>query len=212
MWAIKVCLRRKYWRDSIHGGLLFHECTNIGNGWHPHVHALVDARWIEAARLEKEISELLGWPVGIDPKRCNNALGGLRYCLGYVKKSPDIYRVDGMKFNKLRKLGKSAQYAEFGECAKRKEQYDKAYKGVRTVVPFGNMYGIEKAEKKPLACSECGCCTWISEYGVRNMIEYGVEYSPRERKVRQSERAGPVGRRFVAEILAEVTCQSSMEN
>ena len=37
---------RKLWKDTVQGGCAAVEVTNKGNGWHPHLHALVDCRWL----------------------------------------------------------------------------------------------------------------------------------------------------------------------
>lgn len=38
--------RRKLIRDKIIGGVATFEITNCGNGWHPHLHAIADCRWL----------------------------------------------------------------------------------------------------------------------------------------------------------------------
>ncbi len=37
---------RKLWKDTVAGGCAAVEVTNKGKGWHPHLHALVDCRWL----------------------------------------------------------------------------------------------------------------------------------------------------------------------
>lgn len=39
--------RTKWWKArKVKGGVACFEVTNKGNGWHPHLHALVDCRWL----------------------------------------------------------------------------------------------------------------------------------------------------------------------
>ena len=38
--------RRKLVRDKVKSGIVGFEVTNKGNGWHPHIHALLDCRWL----------------------------------------------------------------------------------------------------------------------------------------------------------------------
>lgn len=38
--------RRKLIREKVAGGIIGWEITNKGNGWHPHMHALIDCRWL----------------------------------------------------------------------------------------------------------------------------------------------------------------------
>jgi len=37
---------RRLWKDTVRGGVAAIEITNIGNGWHPHLHAFVDCQWL----------------------------------------------------------------------------------------------------------------------------------------------------------------------
>jgi hypothetical protein len=37
---------RKLWKSRVRGGLAAVEITNIGNGWHPHLHAVLDCQWL----------------------------------------------------------------------------------------------------------------------------------------------------------------------
>jgi hypothetical protein len=38
--------RRKLIRDRVVSGVVGYEVTNKGKGWHPHIHALLDCRWL----------------------------------------------------------------------------------------------------------------------------------------------------------------------
>jgi hypothetical protein len=38
--------RRKLIREKVKGGVAGFEVTNKGNGWHPHIHAVMDCRWL----------------------------------------------------------------------------------------------------------------------------------------------------------------------
>jgi hypothetical protein len=51
--------RRKFARDW-RGGFYSLEVTNEGRGWHLHLHALIDANWIDAATLATEWSKVTG--------------------------------------------------------------------------------------------------------------------------------------------------------
>lgn len=37
---------RKFWKETVRGGVASIEVTNIGNGWHPHLHAVIDCQWL----------------------------------------------------------------------------------------------------------------------------------------------------------------------
>lgn len=38
--------RRVIWKNQVKGGVAALEVTNKGNGWHPHIHALIDCEWL----------------------------------------------------------------------------------------------------------------------------------------------------------------------
>lgn len=38
--------RRKLIAEKVKGGVVGIEVTNIGNGWHPHLHAIIDCQWL----------------------------------------------------------------------------------------------------------------------------------------------------------------------
>lgn len=37
---------RKLWKSCTRGGIAAVEVTNIGNGWHPHIHSVIDSPWL----------------------------------------------------------------------------------------------------------------------------------------------------------------------
>ena len=202
--AVKKVLRRKHWRESIKGGVVFAETTNIGHGWHPHMHGLVDSSWIDPVRLAEEMTQTLGWSVKVHVKRWKSGEDVIRYCLGYLKKAPDIFRCDGLA--KKQSVGKK-KYVQYEEIVKRKRVFDEAHKGLRTVLAFGSLYGLPKPEKKPLECPECGGCRWVTDIAIANMIspknKSGDEfYRPRRKKF--SETRAPVTFARREEILAQV--------
>ena len=43
--------QRSFWTHHVNGGAYVIEITNIGNGWHVHLHVIIEARWIPWKRL-----------------------------------------------------------------------------------------------------------------------------------------------------------------
>ena len=160
--ALKKLFRRKYYQDLVRGGLLAIEVTNTGNDWHPHAHVLLDADYLPQQKLDKDWKQLTGGMVDIRARAPEHALP---YMLKYVGKAPDIYRTDQNKGFK--------RYCSPDERIEREIEYNAAMKGVRTVQPFGTLYGKEKPVKPVLTCSTCGGTDWISEWGLQSMIDEG---------------------------------------
>lgn len=44
--ALRRMRQRKWWAESVRGGVASIEITNTGRGWHPHIHAVIDCRWL----------------------------------------------------------------------------------------------------------------------------------------------------------------------
>lgn len=168
--ALKRLFRRKYYQNLVRGGLLALEVTNTGNGWHPHAHVLLDADYLPQQKLDKDWKKLTGGMVDIRARTPQNALP---YMLKYVGKAPDIYRTDQNKGLK--------RYCSPDERIEREIEYNAAMKGIRTVQPFGTLYGKEKPVKPVLTCATCGGTDWISEWGLQSMIDEGdvMEVPPR---------------------------------
>jgi hypothetical protein len=47
-------LRRRKFAKGWRGGFYTIQTTNKGKGWHPHIHALIDARFIDESELSKQ--------------------------------------------------------------------------------------------------------------------------------------------------------------
>jgi hypothetical protein len=43
--------RLRWWLKCVKGGVAAIEVTNTGNGWHPHLHAIIDCRWLSVNQL-----------------------------------------------------------------------------------------------------------------------------------------------------------------
>jgi len=44
--AFSKLRNRKFWKQCVRGGVSGLEVTNIGNGWHPHIHTVIDCKWL----------------------------------------------------------------------------------------------------------------------------------------------------------------------
>ncbi|MBI4959932.1 MAG: transposase zinc-binding domain-containing protein [Desulfovibrio sp.] len=125
--SIKKLFRRKFYQERVRGGLLAVELTNIGNGWHPHAHVLLDADFLPQKKLDADWKRLTGGMVHIKAHEPRNAL---RYLLKYVGKAPDIYRVD-------QGAGGFKRYCRPEERDRRDAEFNAAMKGLRMVQPSG---------------------------------------------------------------------------
>jgi len=175
-------LRRAFgrWRrmknnSEITGGVASIEVTNIGNGWHPHLHMVIDCQWLGPSRLrpfhwekpevkrecyrlaklslENTWAKALRQERGVvHAKRCS-ADGVVREVVKYAVKGSDL-------IESVEPVGRLI------DCLKR----------TRLVTTFGTAHGF-KFEKpaRTLAACECGECletgkwlpqeVWLSQFG-----------------------------------------------
>jgi hypothetical protein len=112
-------LRRSKFARNWNGGFYSLEVTNEGNGWHLHLHALVDAGWIDSIQLSQEWSRVTGGMGRI--VKVKDARG--QNYLAEVTK----YAVKGV-----------ALAAWSGQNISR---FIEAFRGVRTFGVFGSLYG-----------------------------------------------------------------------
>jgi hypothetical protein len=143
-------LRRRKFARNWKGGFYTIECTHEGNGWHLHIHALVEAQWIDSAGLALQwhsITRGLGRIVKV--KDCR----GAAYLAEVTK-----YAVKG------------AQLAAW--APEQIATFVRAFSGKRTFGVFGSLYGArtEFAEfvatmKAARPKCDCGSCsvTYFSE-------------------------------------------------
>ena len=135
-------LRRRAFARSWVGGFYSIEVTNEGRGWHIHIHALVNARFIDGGELARqwaEVTNQMGRIVKV--KDCRD-----RTYLGEVTK----YAVKGSQL---------ASWPAPDIAA-----FVRAFEGVRTFGVFGSLYKVrteyaafikELHDHKPTC--ECGC-------------------------------------------------------
>jgi hypothetical protein len=136
-------LRRSKFANNWLGGFYRLEITNEGRGWHLHLHALINAKWIDAPELARQ------WA-----KHTNG--------LGHIVKVKDCRSKDYLA-EVTKYVVKGSQLAKWsGDDI---HTFIQACSGVRTFGVFGQLYGqrTEFAEwiaaikdAKPLC--ECGSC------------------------------------------------------
>jgi len=138
-------LRRRAFAKNWSGGFYSLEVTNEGKGWHLHLHALIDAPWIDAGRLAKQWAECIGQDFAIVKVKDCRSGDYLRELCKYI--------VDG---NMLA-----------GWTGEQIGTYVLALRGQRTFGVFGTLYKLRSEHRTFLdevqadapAC-ECGCTTW----------------------------------------------------
>ena len=135
-------LRRSKFARAWRGGFYNIEVTNEGRGWHLHLHALIDADWIDEFQLSAQ------WQ-----KNTNN--------LGRIVKVRDARRTDYLA-EVTKYVVKGAQLAAWS--AVDLASFVLAFDGIRTFGVFGSLYGARtkfaewfKAIRDEKPKCTCGC-------------------------------------------------------
>jgi hypothetical protein len=149
-------LRRRKFASGWQGGFYSLEVTNTGNGWHLHLHALIDARWIDNRELAIQWGKLCGQDSAIVKVIDCRGSDYLREVTKYAVKGVDLAKWDPVDI---------AYFVD-------------AFTGLRSFGVFGTLYGKRTEWKEFLASikdssgsCECGCDSW------RYMAEWEWEIS-----------------------------------
>lgn len=138
-------LRRRSFAKGWRGGFYSLEVTNEGKGWHLHLHALIDANYIDSARLAAVWAECIGQDFAIVKVKDARQGDYLRELCKYI--------VDGN------------QLASW--TPEQIRDYIEAFKGQRTFGVFGALYKLrqehraflDEVQADKFTC-ECGCTSF----------------------------------------------------
>lgn len=172
--------RRKLIRERISGGVAACEVTNTGNGWHPHLHAVVDCRWL--ALYTREPSR--GDPPEVVAALCKSAAQELEATwANQVRQetaSVQVARITGDQATvyALKYATKAAELlAVAGEIA----PMIRVLRKTRLVSGFGSLHPLPAVdvESKPGTCCEaCGVQSqWLPETVVLAAIHKNQSYA-----------------------------------
>lgn len=158
LWRSFGRFRRMKAFGLVKAGISSCEVTNIGNGWHPHLHCVLDAEWLgpqrtrparwesekakrEAAKLAKLALEhawakALRQPLGVCHAKRTNGKDVIREVVKYSVKGQDLIK-----------------------CTEKLGPLIDAITRCRLVRPFGAAHGFKyrESDRQPRAC-ECGGC------------------------------------------------------
>lgn len=138
-------LRRTTFARNWRGGFYSLECTNESRGWHLHLHALIDAHWIDASRLAIEWGKQLGQDFAIVKVKDCRQQDYLAEVTKYAVKGSDLA----------------------GWSSHDMISFIEAFDGVKTFGVFGSLYAkrtewkefLDELRARRVRC-ECGCDRW----------------------------------------------------
>lgn len=150
-------LRRRDVMAPVRGGFYAIEVVPKPDGeWHVHLHALIDAPFIEQEDISDEWRDITGDSYVVDIRKLANQEAGVRYVLGYTTKREKIER----------------DWCD--ESEDRKKEFEDAIKGRRFLQPWGSLYGVDRCEHS-LTCPTCQKSTWsVAEFDRALMDQLGL--------------------------------------
>lgn len=152
-------LRRKtIWTRRVVGGVASIEVTNIGNGWHPHLHAVVDCEWLAVKSDAPKADWSRERKAGAYKRAAKELEAAWAKCLGQPSASVKVKRVYSDTVAK--EVAKySVKGSDLVESAGSVGDLIRALEGTRLVTTFGTCFGagavVEPSARAPLMC-QCG--------------------------------------------------------
>lgn len=168
--------RLKWFRDcQVKGGITAIEITNKGRGWHPHLHSVIDCRWLAVSTPAPQ----RGDSPAMIATRCKQAKAELdaawsRACRQptastYVKRTAQAIIAEVLKYA----VDPGTLVHEEGRISDLIRAIDK----YRMVQPFGHCLGIgalikaqAAAERPPKNCESCGKDAWAPSDALAEML------------------------------------------
>ena len=159
--AFRKFRRTDFWSDRVKGGVVGFEVTHRGRGWHPHLHALVDCRWLAVEtpeptrymsrrqiehlcrRAQNELSEV--WGAYVQGSKAsvwaNRAYGkALSETLKYAIKPSDLLTCKCDAGDMIDELDRGRLMGTFGNCHACSKEF----------------VGMEEAVLNERECRDCG--------------------------------------------------------
>jgi len=164
---------RKLWKRNVVGGIAGIEVTNIGHGWHPHLHCLVDCRWLAS----RTPSPQRGEPKAVTRQKCCDASDELGLAWARALRLPRVSTQGGGAIFKVKRttgtdivrevLKYSIKMTDLIDCAEPIGDVIRAMQGCRLTTSFGSLFGkqlvIEERPARTCACVQCAGTEWVPE-------------------------------------------------
>lgn len=175
--------RRVIWSKRVAGGVAGMEVTNRGNGWHPHIHALIDCEWLAiktpkpSGRMSKEEIRKLCKRAQREMASAWAKVVGQKSAVIWIRRIKGSGNPEIMADECREVLKYSAKGSDLAECQGEVAPLIRQLDSTRLTTSFGSLYGKLKdaeKEKRPIPCDNCGHTgTMVPEDIVERQIRYG---------------------------------------
>lgn len=156
--------RLRWWKRCVRGGVAAMEITNRGKGWHPHIHAVLDAHWLsvttmapsprDAIEVRRAKQKASAREVGEQWKLCIDRPASVK--VSRVYRDPNNPRETiGVELLKYAVKG-----SDLVECEEPIAPLIRLLDTTRLITTFGTCFRLGKIEgeeeKQGCGCPECG--------------------------------------------------------
>lgn len=151
--------QRKLWKERVLGGAASIEVTNIGNGWHPHLHAILDCEWLAWKTPKPKQSDSRDRKLKLCQKAAQELERVWSKCLNQTNSSIKVKRTNGADVVQ-EVLKYSVKGTDLVESPEPVAPIIRCLEATRLVTTFGSLFGkrllkAESDERPPLMC-KCG--------------------------------------------------------
>jgi hypothetical protein len=150
--------QRKLWKAHVLGGAASIEVTNIGNGWHPHLHAILDCEWLAWKTPKPKASDSRGQKVALCEKAAKELEEVWSRCLNQKTASVKVKRTNDVDVVQ-EVLKYSVKGSDLVESPEPVAPIIRCLEATRLVTTFGTLFGkrLAKSEEAPRAPLMCKC-------------------------------------------------------
>lgn len=187
---------RKLWTAHVKGGVAAIEVTNIGNGWHPHLHAILDCEWL-AFQTPIPRKGASASSIKASCKAANTELGKAWAQILGVKSDRKDW--EGTVFKVKRTTGAtvvsevlkySVKGGDLATCEEDIAPLIRCLDKCRLVTSFGTLFGKlsdleedDEAVNAPLECPDCGDSCWIPDSSLDSFLKQEPRRVTEARKI-----------------------------
>ena len=194
---------RKLWTAHVKGGVAAIEVTNIGHGWHPHLHAILDCEWLafrtpiprkgaSAASIKKscmaanaELGKAWAQILGVQSDR-----EGWEGTIYKVKRTSGASVVSEV-------LKYSVKGGDLATCEEDIAPLIRCLDKCRLVTSFGALFGKladveedDEAVNAPLECPDCGDSCWLPDSPLDSFLRQEPRRVTEAKKIARQKACG----------------------
>jgi hypothetical protein len=167
--------RLRWWKARVKGGVAAFELTDSGNGWHTHIHALIDCQWLAVSTGAPAVGESAEKIRARAKRSAKEVAEQWSLCVGRVG-GVHVRRARGGRANLVEVVREVLKYAvkgsDLASLPTPLSPVIQAMAGSRLVVSWGSFYrhaACKRSKPAPAMC-KCGCNDWVLEKQIDAVI------------------------------------------